>query len=146
MTTIMADIPQDDNQTKSQESIIHQEINTLTQIQEKCKFILTRGKNTGQPCGKTVSIKGDEFCRIHISPKSDNGCQFILTRGDKKGSLCMKPIKIGEYCYSHSTEIEYKKCPSIIIRGERKGQVCSRRCNKNSDYCTIHREKNSYNK
>jgi hypothetical protein len=106
--------------------------------EKTCSFVLLRGKNEGQKCGRKITTEGNELCRVHNMRNEETGCDFELTRGLKKGEKCGKPIKNGKYCYAHCPELEYKKCPYVITRGERTGQICSRRCNKNSDLCSIH--------
>jgi hypothetical protein len=109
-----------------------------------CSFILTRGKNKGNSCGKKC-LKDSEFCKNHAKQPQDdqeacNGCQFVLTRGVSKGQLCNKKVRNDEeYCYTHSKNVSYNKCPVILTRGSRKGQTCDRRC-KNSDMCSIHKK------
>ena len=104
-----------------------------------CSFILSRGKQQGQPCGRKITIPDSEVCKLHVDIQTgDNGCESLISRGDKKGQKCGKPVKQGNCCYAHCPEIEFKKCSFVIIRGIRKGQVCGRRCKKQSDFCTVH--------
>jgi hypothetical protein len=107
---------------------------------ETCKVIITRGKNTGQPCGH--KIVDNERCKSHqIRSEAQQGCEFILTRGESKGEKCNRPIKNGSFCYSHSTDLNFVECAVIITRGSRKGQACGRRCKAPDTICTVHRTK-----
>lgn len=103
---------------------------------EACKFIISRGKNKGNECGRKVI---GQFCRIHEDTSEvQEGCKFIISRGLKKGCVCNKPVRSEGFCYTHSKDEQNNtiKCTFVITQGVRKGEICGRRSK--AGLCTIH--------
>ena len=75
-----------------------------------CKFILTRGKNKGNPCCKKVKDDND-FCSRHQI--NYTLCNKILTKGKNKGKECGKKCYDNSgLCNKHSIKLVE---PSVII-------------------------------
>ena len=93
-----------------------------------CKFILLKGKNAGNSCGKNVK-KNEEYCPPHFKKINETEekieepvveepvvvgtipkCKFTFVKGQKKGLSCGKTIKSGAVvCSLHKKhEAKYK--------------------------------------
>jgi hypothetical protein len=117
-----------------------------------CSFVITRGKNAGNPCGRRLindSINDSQtFCKDHV-PKlpTEKGCVFVLTRGNRKGETCNHVVHNDNttFCYAHDQNIEFKKCPFLLNKGARKGQTCDRRRKASEHFCSMHKSVQTQN-
>jgi len=76
-----------------------------------CDYEYTRGKRTGEICGRRVKTEGTDKCDSHIPPDFEHGCQFEITRGERKGQVCGKKVKDDhDMCTTHlrqTQELEF---------------------------------------
>lgn len=92
-----------------------------------CQFVLTRGKNKGETCGKK-NVKGSHFCTTH-NKKSDEPKQPEKENKEKE--------------VEKETEKEEKSCECkyILTRGKNKGDKCGKKTVKDAHYCATHNKK-----
>ena len=81
--------------------------------ESKCEFILTRGKNIGQPCSKPCHPESD-LCSRHIAMMARNAAK-------------------------EDEEEAPGKCPHILLSGKRKGSACDAKAVKGSKGCSRHK-------
>jgi len=126
----------------------------------KCQFVLTRGKNKGETCGKKT-VKGSDFCTTHnkkssvekeeeekvsqkeqvdkeekVSQKEEDEhlCKYVLTRGKNKGEKCKKKvIKNGRYCATHNKENNEEQVEKVVEKEEEKEKQEEKKEEKNNE-------------
>ena len=93
--------------------------------ENKCRFIITMGKNKGKECSKNCG--NYDFCFNHSKKKLSPKCKFVLSSGKNCGN--------SRLCLNHSNG--NSKCRIIMKSGKNKGKECGRNCG-DSEFCSLH--------
>lgn len=90
---------------------------------EKCGFVLTRGPNKGNKCGKP-STGGSGFCSAHMSKPSEKSEERVQdSEDDEKNS---------------KTATKSTKCCHVMTKGPRSGEECGTAVKGDGDKCATH--------
>ena len=92
-----------------------------------CQFVLTRGKNKGETCGKK-NVKGSHFCTTH--KKSDEP-----KKNEKENKEETEKVE------KENKEEKSCECKYILTRGKNKGEKCGKKTVKDANYCATHNKK-----
>jgi len=96
-----------------------------------CQFVLTRGKNKGETCGKK-NVKGSHFCATH-NKKPQESENKKEEKSDKEPEQNEKDTE--------NKEEKSCECKYILTRGKNKGEKCGKKTVKDADYCATHNKK-----
>ena len=135
---------------------------------EKCHYVFTKGKRSGEKCKSKVSLHSEtgKYCAKHAkrveNAESDsepgNTCDWEMTRGKKKGEKCGRRCSKSstEYCTTHLKNAEKKSsdedkpppleddtpgCVHIKTGGKNKGNPCGKKVEDGQDLCKKHSKK-----
>jgi hypothetical protein len=95
-----------------------------------CQFVLTRGKNKGETCGKK-NVKGSHFCTTHNKKPQESE--------NKKENSEKEPEQNEKE--TENKEEKSCECKYILIRGKNKGEKCGKKTVKDAHYCATHNKK-----
>lgn len=104
-----------------------------------CQFVLTRGKNKGETCGKK-NVKGSHFCTTH-NKKSDEPKKETEKETEKENKEENDKIEKVENDKYENKEEKSCECKYILTRGKNKGEKCGKKTVKDAHYCATHNKK-----
>jgi hypothetical protein len=130
------------NKVKTSDKDEHKEHKEVEDEKEcDCQFILTRGKNKGESCGKKT-VKGSNFCTTHNKKapvekeKEKEEDEQLIEQETPSGSIEEKKVSDKE----HTSE---EVCKYVLTRGKNKGEKCKKKVVKNGHYCVTHNKENN---
>jgi len=108
-----------------------------------CQFVLTRGKNKGETCGKK-NVKDSHFCATHNKKpqEPENKEQKSEKEPENKEQKSEKePEKEKSEKENENKEEKSCECKYILTRGKNKGEKCGKKTVKDAHYCATHNKK-----
>jgi len=105
-----------------------------------CQFVLTRGKNKGETCGKK-NVKGYNFCTTHKKsdePKKQNEKENKEKETEKENKEKNEKVENDK---DENKEEKSCECKYILTRGKNKGEKCGKKTVKDAHYCATHNKK-----
>jgi hypothetical protein len=134
------------NKVKTSDKDEHKEHKEHKEVEDEkecnCQFILTRGKNKGESCGKKT-VKGSNFCTTHNKKapvekekEEDEKDEQLIEQETPSGSIEEKKVSDKE----HTSE---EVCKYVLTRGKNKGEKCKKKVVKNGHYCVTHNKENN---
>jgi hypothetical protein len=108
------------------------------QPHKRCEYVLDRGPNQGQVCGRGTKVPTDDpdqaLCSKHVAQvssvprarKYETLCTVVLQHGPRTGEPCRKA-----YCDHRRRNVRKYDQPDVcqfpLTRGARKGQPCNKK-------------------
>jgi len=77
----------------------------------KCTFVMSKGKNQGQPCGSSVceESKSGQYCKKHLAQENEVKKEVKKETKGKKEEPILSKKELQEKIEKRTTEIEVKK-------------------------------------
>ena len=110
----------------------------------KCNFVLVRGKNKGEKCGKNT--KNEKYCSTHNKEKIQNKQENNEEEVNEKQENNEEENKEKQENNEEEVNEKHTGCNFVLVRGKNKGEKCGKKTLKNEKYCSTHNKKEKKNK